>query len=108
MGNKKSIFAFGTAALILYILFPIVAGYVYKSSSDPIEIEEKRKEYWELTDYTDKNTTNSQAIYERRIELILWMRVRYLPIDEGHISPTMLERWKVLFEYWKLEPKEKE
>ena len=106
MVNKKSIFAFGTAALILYLLFPTAAGFIYKSSSDPVEIEEKRSEYWELTDYEHINTTNSQAIHERRIELILWLRVRYLPIDEGHDSPTMLERWKVLFEYWKLEPKE--
>ncbi len=108
MGSKiVRIFVVGTAAVLLvFILFPKVAGYVYMSNIDSVEIEDKRNEYWKLTDYAhaNRNNFNSPDFYERREALVLWMRVRYLPIDEGHIVPTLLERWKILFEYWKLKP----
>ncbi|MFT5890372.1 MAG: hypothetical protein ACI9Y7_000462 [Dokdonia sp.] len=102
MINKRSVFVTAIAGLLIYLLFPRVAGYVYMSNTDPIEIEEKRKEYWKLTDYDRSNEFNPPDFYERRIELVLWMRVRYLHIDEGHFRLILLERWKILFEYWKL------
>lgn len=106
MGSKIVRFSFviGTAVLLLYLLFPRMAGYVYMSTTDAIEVEKKRKEYWELTDEDRGNEFNSPDFYEKRIELVLWMRVRYLHIDEGHIVPTLVDRWKILFEYWKRTP----
>lgn len=106
MVNKRSIFVLGTAALFVYLFFPKVTGFVYRSTSDPIEIEEKKREYWELTEEKDSVIASEQNFIDRREELFLWLWVRYIEIDAGHISPTLLERWKMLFEYWKLESKE--
>ncbi len=100
----RSVFVFAIVGLLLYVLFPRTAGYVYMSTTDTVEIEKKRKEYWELTDDDRSNEFNSPDFYERKVELWLWMQVRYLHIDEGHISPTLVERWKTLFEYWKRTP----
>lgn len=103
MGNKKTIFVLGTIGVLVYLLTPRVAAYFYRSTTDSIEIESKRKEYWELTDYAYKNNVKSSEIQKRRKELFLWMHVRDLQIDEGHDGLTLLEEWNELLEYWKLE-----
>ncbi|WP_299767506.1 hypothetical protein [uncultured Dokdonia sp.] len=108
MGSKKTIFAFGTAALLIFLLFPRVAGYVYRFSSDPIEIEEKKQEYWELAEQKDVSIANLYSVQNRQRDIGLWLFVRYLEKDTGYTNPrvTLLMRWKVLFEYWKLTSKE--
>lgn len=102
MINKRSVFVIGTAVLLVYILFPRIAGYVYTSSSDPIEIEEKRKEYKELAGLKNISIASKKSVQKRKNEIYLWMHVRNLQIDEGHDGLTLLEEWNELFEYLKL------
>lgn len=69
MGNKKTIFVFATAVLLIYLLFPRVAGYVYRSNSDPIEIEEKKQEFYALGNFEEIDFNNLYDTEERRSEL---------------------------------------
>lgn len=104
--SKRAIFVFGTIVLLVYLLTPRVSAYFYRSNTDPIEIESKRKEYNELARLKDVSIANSDAVRKRKNEIYLWMHARDLQIDEGHDRLTLLQEWNELFEYWKLAPKE--
>lgn len=103
MGNKRTIFVLGTIGLLVYLLTPRVAAYLYRSNTDPIEIESKRKEYHELVSLKDISAARLEVVRKRKNEIYIWMHVRDLQIDEGHDGLTLLEEWNELLEYWKLE-----
>lgn len=79
--------------ITIYSFGPRWIAQYYMLQTNKAEINNYKSTYWEKA---DKGVWDQQREYA-----MIWCRVRGIEIDEGHIGPTISEKWSVVIDYWK-------